>query len=66
MHVTICTNHASSSSGGGGMFAAPRQATTSNTIHYNPTADMMSEMMTMMAIINTPPATKRTAGVRES
>ena len=33
---------------------------------YKPTADMMSEIMTMVAITNIPPATERPTGVRES
>ena len=33
---------------------------------YKPTADMMSEMMDMVAITNIPPATERPTGVRES
>ena len=50
----------------GGMFAAPRKATTCNTIHYRTIADTMSEIMGLVAITNIPPATERPTGVRES
>ena len=36
------------------------------TMVYKPTADMMSEMMDIMELTNTPPATERPSGVRES